>query len=210
MDYNVPVVLILAVVGIVVLVEPWRGRHQKGRVAGIQETMREITRGISQHYEHQGQDLPERVTKAVDEMKERVAKAATVKEKCNAYEIHLWSLGNLMGEACWHSGFEEGQRFSDPRKGEIRIDLTEQELLNIHWLAHYGFENMMPNYAPLRQHHFSSEEDAERATHAVETLERAVPKKHRDPSDPYALAFNRQTMIWDQWPGEKQKPMEAK
>jgi hypothetical protein len=46
---------------------------------------------------------------------------------------------------------------------------------------------------------FRDQKDAEEATHAIERLEFYIPKDPSD-SDPYALSFNRQTMIWNRWP----------
>jgi hypothetical protein len=204
MDPSLLLLGTFAVVGLVGVVSGAREVFARGRLQGMRGAMYEITRGVSSHYEHEGKDIPERVAKCVDETKNMVGKAKTVQQKCEAYRINFWSLGNVMGEAAWQDGFEEGQRFTDPRDGEIRVDLTSKELVNIHWLAHYGFENMIWNKdGPFT---FKDENDAERATHAIERLETNMPKQYRDEDDPYAQSFNRQTMIWDRWPSSK-KPV---
>jgi hypothetical protein len=78
------------------------------------------------------------------------------------------------------------------------VDLSEREVLNLAFLAHIGFEKMIGREGPKRE--FDDEQDAERASEAIRQLERHKPKDAVDESDPYAQAFNRQTMIWDRWP----------
>ena len=43
----------------------------KGRLSGIQETVFEMARGASVHYEHEGQEIPEGVADAVDKTRMR-------------------------------------------------------------------------------------------------------------------------------------------
>jgi hypothetical protein len=174
--------------------------YARGKLSGIRETMQEISRGVSNHYEHEAKEIPEAVAKAIDQVKASVARATGATRKCEAYRNHMWQLGNEMGQAAWQDGFEDGRRFADPRNGDIRIDLSTKELLNIGWCAHFGFENMMPKYNPGGLHRFKNEDDAYAAAYAIERLERSIPREYRDESDPYALAFNRQTMIRQQWP----------
>jgi hypothetical protein len=75
--------------------------------------------------------------------------------------------------------------------------------MNIHRLAHFGFENMMRD----KEFTFRDKKDAEEATHAIGRLEHRLPKQQHDPNDPRALSFNRQTMIWDRWSSEKRAPV---
>jgi hypothetical protein len=196
--------IIAAILLAAAVISAARGIFARGRLQGIEEAIYELARGVSAHYEQEGEPIPERVGKCIDEMKARVAKAGGAQAKCHAFKVHFWDLGNVMGEAAWQNGFEAGQRFTDPRESEIRVDLPLKELMNIRWLAHFGFENMVGNQdGPFT---FKDEKDAEEATHAIERLEFYIPKERRDPSDPYALSFNRQTMIWNRWPSEKRAP----
>jgi hypothetical protein len=74
-------------------------------------------------------------------------------------------------------------------------------LVNIGWLAHYGFEHMM--WGTDTSFTFNDAKDAEEATHAIRKLERHLPEEYRHPDDPHAQAVNRQFMIWERWPSEK-------
>ena len=158
--------------------------------------------GVSRHFEKKDEPIPERVAQAVDDMKKRVGDIKNWEAKCSQYEIKLVQLGDRMGEACWQDGEEHGVRFADPSKGETRIDLTPQDISNLHWLAHYGFEHMIWKTS---SHAFKDEADARRATRAIEKLHRHLPKDQIDESDPYALAINRDMMIWETWPTEPEK-----
>jgi hypothetical protein len=40
------------------------------------------------------------------------------------------------------------------------VDLSVNELLQLSWLAHLGFQHMMPNYRGFEVYRFSGEEDA--------------------------------------------------
>ncbi len=55
-----------------------------------------------------------------------------------------------MGEAAYQKGFDAGRRWSEPSDGERRIDLPLEQWRWIRYLAHIGFLNQMPNYAPAR------------------------------------------------------------
>jgi hypothetical protein len=170
-----------------------------GRLRGIEEATYELTGGVSAHYETNGKPIPKRVAKRIGDVKAWVSKASGTREKSRAYRMHLRNLGHAMGVAAWRDGFEAGQRITDPKDGDMRIDLSLKELMNIHRLAHFGFENMMWD----KEFTFRDKKDAEEATHAIERLERRLPKQQRNPNDPRALSFNRQTMIWDRWSSEK-------
>jgi hypothetical protein len=83
---------------------------------------------------------------------------------------------------------------AEPREGEIRIDLTTKELVNICWLAHFGFKNMIKDES---YYAFNDARDAEEATHAIEKIERHRPEDYRDPDDRYAQAINRHLAFRD-------------
>jgi hypothetical protein len=135
------VVGIIAVIALAVTALAWatisiaRGFFARGRLQGTREAMSEIVRGVSQHYEHDDKPLPEPVGKCIDKMKAQVAGAPNAEEKCEAYQVHFWKLGNVMGEAAWQEGCEAGQRFDHPRDGEMRVDLSLKELMSIRRLA---------------------------------------------------------------------------
>jgi hypothetical protein len=196
--------IILGAMLIVTAVLAMRSIYAQGQLAGTRKAVYEMTRGISTHYEHDDQPLPERVAKCVDEMNASITRAPNAREKCHAYQNHFWGLGNVMGEAAWQDGFEAGHRFIAPKSGEVRVDLAIEDLMEIRRLADFGFENMIWNRdSPFT---FKDEKEAEAATHAIERFEFHIPKERRDPSDPYAHSFNRQTMIWRRWPSNKQEP----
>jgi hypothetical protein len=195
---------IVGIVAVILLVAALRRIFAWGWLQGAKEATHELTRGVSTHYEHEGEPIPERVGNYIDEMKARLRKATGTPAKCDVHRAYFWGLGNVTGEAAWHSGFEAGRQFARPQKDEVLVDLSPSELMNLRWLAHFGFENMMRRKdGPFI---FKNEKEAVAATHAIERLEFHIQKQERDQSDPYALSFNRQTMIWDRWPSEKRAP----
>lgn len=203
---------IYGVGGIIIFIVLWQvlvvaHYHERGRLQGIREACDRMIRGVSRHYEVVGQPIPENVAKAVDTMMDRVNARKTWKEKNEIYLPLIWALGDEMGKACVASGIEIGEFGTNPRDGEIRIDLTAREIVNLSFLAHLGFEKMITGYAGMSGDiSFNDEADAEQATEAIRKLERNRPKEMRDESDPYAMAFNRQTMIWDRYGTASQKP----
>jgi hypothetical protein len=91
--------------------------------------------------------------------------------------------------------------------GKIRVDLSVSELMQIRWLAHFGFEHTMwntwdPEGAKPRSHThavFKDRLDAQRATEAIDTLESRVPKERGDSDERYAGALDRERMIRERW-----------
>jgi len=166
----------------------------------MEEATREISRGISSHYELEGQGVPERVAKAVKEVK---AVFGGRQKKGNGstdpYHAQLWIIGDAIGEACWLKGHAAGIRRKAPMEGKIRVDLSLTELLQLSWLAHLGFQHMMPNYRGFEIHRFSSEDDAREGAKAVGRIESVVPAKHRPFADPSVQFKNRQKLICDWW-----------
>lgn len=109
-----------------------------------------------------------------------------------------------MREAAWQDGFEAEERSMESQNSKIRVDLSLKELMKIRRLVHFSFENMMPNKGgPFA---FKVEKEAQEATNSILQLEFCIPKELHDSSDPYALSFNRQTMIWKRWPSEERAP----
>ena len=172
---------------------------EKGRLRGMEEATREIARGVSSHYELEGQAVPESVTKAIKAVK--AVSGKRFKQKTGSTDPHarLWILGDAIGEACWLKGHAAGIRRKAPAEGKIRVDLSLNELLQLSWLAHLGFQNMMPNYRSFEIHRFGGEEDAQEGAIAVGKIEGAIPAKDRPFSDLSAQLKNRQKLIRDWW-----------
>ena len=112
--------------------------------------------------------VPENVVKAL-----KAVDAASRKRKKRRgsspepYYVHLSNLGYAVGEACWLKGHGTGVRRKAPAEGKIRLDLSLNELLQLSWLAHHGFQHMMPNYRSFEIFRFSGEEEAEEGAKAV-------------------------------------------
>jgi hypothetical protein len=173
---------------------------EKGRLRGIEEATREIARGISTHYEAEGQVAPENVAKALKALKAVSGKRFKVKAgSTDPYHAQLWILGDAIGEACWLKGHAAGIRRKAPAEGKIRIDLSLNELLQLSWLAHLGFQNMMPNYRGFEIHRFSGEADAQEGAIVVGKIESVIPAKQRPFTDLSAQLKSRQKLIRDWW-----------
>jgi hypothetical protein len=116
------------------------------------------------------------------------------------YHAQLWILGDAIGEACWLKGHASGIRRKAPAEGKIRLDLSINELLQLSWLAHLGFQHMMPNSRSFEIYRFSSEEDAREGALAVGKIEGVIPAKDRPVADLKVQFKNRQKLISDWWP----------
>ena len=90
-----------------------------------------------------------------------------------------------------------------PKEGKIFVELSLNELMQLTWLAHLGFNNMMPNYRGFEVHRFSGKDDAEEGARAVERLEVAVPKAHRPFEDPLVQSRARLSLIRSWWSSER-------
>lgn len=177
-----------------------RSYFDKGRARGAEEAAREILRGLSSHYELEGQTVPESVTKALKALNTVAGKRG--KKRTGAtdpFHAQLWVLGDAVGEACWLKGHGAGIRRKAPAEGKIRVDFSLNELLQLSWLAHLGFQHMMPNYRGFEIHRFSGQEDAQEAAKAVARIEGAIPAKERPFTDLSVQFKNRQKLICDWW-----------
>jgi hypothetical protein len=199
----VDILLMLGGLLVALLAAGWscaKSYFEKGRLRGMEEATREIARGVSSHYELEGQAVPESVAKAVKAVKAVSGKRFKLKtgstDPCHA---RLWILGDAIGEACWLKGHAAGIRRKAPAEGKIRVDLSLNELLQLSWLAHLGFQNMMPNYRGFEIHRFGGEEDAQEGAIAVGKIEGAIPAKERPFTDLSAQLKNRQKLIRDWW-----------
>jgi hypothetical protein len=176
-----------------------RSYFEKGRRRGAEEAVRELTVGLKSHFESNGEP-PERVAAAFKET-EAVASNSYKKSKrsIQPYHAQLWTLGDAIGEACWLKGHGAGMRRKAPAEGKIRVDLSLNELLQLSWLAHLGFQRMMPNYRDIEVHRFSGEEDARDGSVAVGKIEAAIPTKDRPFGDLLSQIGQRQLLISDWW-----------
>jgi hypothetical protein len=202
-DLAVDILLILGGLEVALIVAGWscaKSYFRKGRLRGLEEAMREISRGINSHYELEGRIIPERVAKAVGALK---AVAANPRKESSGstdpYHAQLWVVGDAIGEACWLKGHAAGIRRKAPAEGKIRVDLSLTELLQLSWLAQLGFQHMMPNYRGFEIHRFSGEEDARDGAKAVGKIEAAIPAKERPFSDLSTQINSRQKLIRDWW-----------
>jgi hypothetical protein len=198
----VDILLLLGGLLVAFVVAGWscaKSYFEKGRLRGMEEATREIVRGISSHYELEGQAVPERVAKALKPAKIFMARRKTSKESTDPHHAQLWIAGDAIGEACWLKGHAAGIRRKAPAEGKIRVDLTLNELLQLSWLAHLGFQNMMPNYRGFEIHRFSGEEDAREGATAIGKIEGAIPAKKRPFADLSVQFKSRQKLISDWW-----------
>jgi hypothetical protein len=175
-----------------------RSYFEKGRLRGMEEATRELIRGIGSHCKVEGQVVPERVARELKALKAGSGKHRKM-GSVDPYHAQLWVVGDAIGEACWVKGHGAGARRKAPAEGKIRTDLSLSELLQLSWLAHLGFQYMMPNYRGLEMHRFSGEEDAWEAAKAVSKIEATIPAKERPFADLSMQFKSRQNLICDWW-----------
>jgi hypothetical protein len=176
-----------------------RSYFQNGRLRGMEEAIRELSRGLNSHYGSEGSP-PQAVIAALEKVKavaDKSWKPSNILTR--RYHAELWSLGDAIGEACWLKGHAAGIRRRAPVEGKIRVDLSLNELLQLSWLAHLGFQHMMPNYRDFETHRFSGEEDAKEGALAVSRIEAAIPAKDRPFGDLLIQVKRRQSLIGDWW-----------
>ena len=172
-----------------------RSYFEKGRLQGMEEATRELTRGISAHCELDGQVVSERLAIAFSAVSGKHRK----KRSTDPYHAQLWIVGDAIGEACWMKGHGAGMRRKAPAEGKIRADFSLNELLQLSWLAHLGFQHMMPNYRGFEIHRFSGEVDAWDGAKAVAKIEAVIPAKKRPFADLSVQVKSRQKLICDWW-----------
>lgn len=201
---TVDILFIVGVLLVALVVAGWscaRSYFEKGRLRGMEEVTREIVRGVGSHCELEGQ-LPESVEKALKQAK-AVSRwdPKTSWGSTNPYHAQLWIVGDAIGDACWRKGHAAGIRRKAPAEGKIRVDFSLTELLQLSWLAHLGFQYMMPNYRGFEIHRFSGEEDAREGAIAIGKIEGAIPVKMRPFTDLGVQLKNRQKLITNWWQG---------
>jgi hypothetical protein len=167
----------------------------------MEEAMREMIRGLSSHCELEGEAAPADVKKAIIDFNVLSSRPLPASRDKSTDPVHaqLWRLGSAIGEACWVKGHAAGVRRKAPDEGKIRVDLSVNELLQLGWLAHLGFQHMMPNYRGFEIYRFHSEEDAHEGARAVSRIEAAVPAKHRPIADLTVQYASRQQLISEWW-----------
>jgi hypothetical protein len=176
-----------------------RSYFQHGRLRGMEEAIRELVRGIYVHCGSGGQP-PDAVATALQKVKAVADKSWRPNNVLiQRHHAELWNLGDAIGEACWLKGHESGVRRKAPAEGKIRVDFSLNELLQLSWLAHLGFQHMMPNYRDFEIHRFSGEEDAKEGATAVSRIEAAIPTKDRPFVDLLTQNERRQALISDWW-----------
>jgi len=199
----VDILLTMSGLLVALVVASWSGARsyfERGRNQGMEDAIREITRGISLHYEFEGQVAPDGVAKAIKAIKAISGKRFRVPAgSTDPHHAQLWILGDALGEACWLKGHAAGIRRKTPAEGKTRVDLSLNELLQLSWLAHLGFQHMMPNFRDFEIHRFSGEEDAREGAKAVGKIEAAIPAKERPFADLLVQFESRQKLIRDWW-----------
>jgi hypothetical protein len=172
-----------------------RGRHR-----GMQEAAAETIRSVHSHFEVEGQ-LPAGVLKALKVLN-TASGHVSHRKQLDRRHAQLWIFGDAIGSACRSRGYLSGKQTMAPRDGKLLVELSLDELLQLNWLAHLGFQNMMPNYRGFETHRFSGEDDARGGAKAVERLEVSIPAIHR-PVDPIALSNGRLALIENWWSERK-------
>jgi hypothetical protein len=170
----------------------------RGRLRGMQEATQEIVRGVNSHYAVAGEAVPPHVAKAIGAVTAATS-GASYNKKIHRYHTHLWVFGDAIGEACWRRGYDTCKRAMTPKQDIIPVELSLKELLHLTWLAHLGFNHMMPNYRGFETYRFTGDEDASGGTRALERLEAAVPAEHRPFDDPMVQANGRRKLIAEWW-----------
>jgi hypothetical protein len=199
----VDILLVLGGLVACLMVAAWssaRSYFERGRRQGMEEAIREMARGVSSHCALEGGAVPGSVEKAMAAVKAlsqrgRPAKGAAT----DPYHAQLWVLGDAIGEACWLKGHATGMRRKAPAEGKIRVDLSVNEMLQLSWLAHLGFQHMMPNYRGFESYRFSGESDALEGARAIGKIEGAVPAKERPVADLSIQFKSRQKLISEWW-----------
>jgi hypothetical protein len=172
-----------------------RSYLQKGRVRGIEETIRELQVGMATHL---GTELAPDVAKALADLRKGLNRYPPRRVK-GADPIHadIWVLGAALAEECWLRGHGAGVRRKAPAEGKIRIDLSATELLQLGGLANLGFQYMMPNMRLIEVRRFTGKDDALEASLSISRLEAAIPKKYRP--DLILQVQSRESLIEDWW-----------
>jgi hypothetical protein len=167
---------------------------ERGRRRGLELAADEILRGAQSHLGSKDAAVPKSVQKALAMHKRTIASPNVPCEPA------LWEFGNAVGDACWRNGHGEGVKVGARPDDMIRLDISLAELLQMSWLAHLGFQHMMPNYRGFEVHRFSGADDASEGARSVAILECALPRSERPFADLRTQITGREKMIADWWP----------
>ena len=186
---------------LIVAMSSARSYFEKGRREGMEEAIREMARGMTSHCQLEGGGLPVAVEKAISALKAVSVsdRRRSAKRWREAYHGQLWILGDAIGEACWLKGHGAGVRRKAPAAGHIRLDLSVNELLQLGWLSHLGFQHMMPNYRGFESYRFGGEDDAQEGARAIGRIEAVIPARARPVADLSITYKARQNLIRDWW-----------
>ena len=193
----VDILLVFGALLVALLASGWscaRSYFEKGRLRGLEQATRETTRGAQSHFATRDKQIPEKVSSSIASISAIIDARAQA-----AYEPPLWAFGAAVGEACWQKGYEAGILQGAIPDDKIRIDLAPAELQQVTWLAHLGFQHMMPNYRGFEIHRFSGPEDAREGARSVALLECAIPRPERPFGDIKTQILGREKLIADWW-----------
>ena len=177
-----------------------RSSFTRGRHHGMQEAAAEIIQGINSHFDG-GDQLPPGVSKALEQLRSGAGHVSS-RRQIGLRHAQLWIFGDALGSACSSRGYRAGKQSMAPRDGKIHVELSADELHQLIWLAHLGFQRMMPNYRGFETHRFDGDDDARKGAKAIERLEVSIAAMH-GPVDPVALSNSRLALIENWWPQRK-------
>ena len=160
--------------------------YRTGQWHGARKAYAAITKGIGHHCDTPDGRVPDNLGNATD-----LAQQATDVQQLL---FNLQKVGDAMGYACWDNGYGAGVRAAGPMEDNIQIELTQNQLHALHWVAHIGFKHIMS--LPDGESLYKTKDEAELATRTIEILERKLP---RPEDDPHALSFGRYTYIMRRW-----------
>jgi hypothetical protein len=177
-----------------------RSYYERGRIAGMQEAVRELQIGMSRQL---GAEPTAEIRHALARF-HRCLDGSPAKRSEGDDPVHaqLWVLGAALAEECWLKGHGTGVRRRAPEEGRTRIDLTVAELLQLGGLANVGFQHMMPNARIIDIRRFTGSEDALEASRSISKIEASIPRQYRP--DLLRQADSREHLIDSWWkPAQK-------
>jgi hypothetical protein len=192
----VGIIIVLAVLQAILLAAGWscaKSYYERGRRWGLEQAAAEILRGAQTSLGSKDAAVPKPVLKALAAHKRAIANPTMPCEPA------LWDVGHAIGEGCWRNGYSEGVKVEAKPEDRIRLDLSLAELLQMSWLAHLGFQHMMPNYRGFEVHRFSGADDACEGARSVAILECALPRSERPFADLKTQILNRERLITGWW-----------
>ena len=172
-----------------------RSYQARGRIRGIEEAVRELQVGMASHLASTpGADIQN----ALKNLSRMLAQSSEPRRReTDPIPSLLWVLGAALGEECWRIGHGAGVRRKAPAEGQIRLDLSPTELLQLGGLANLGFQHMMPNARIIATHRFVDVDDARDASRSLSKVEAAIPSKYHP--DLLHQAESREELIKGWW-----------